>query len=323
MESDGKVRKVGKRWEFVTVGIPRGNPATFDFVTFSQHNFHHSYLRENIRCDGGGENSCGSASDPQGTRVMTFIAHHSHANYPRPCSRTIPALGIVAQCQQDSPDYRPENGGFDGERRWGNNLVSPDVSLRLFPSLGSGTWLDWPGRWGTHTTPTDAPHGPAQQSHFGTPWTATCGRDNPDCPIYEERTASSAARSTSSAETDPVECDDWFGGLVTVLTCDRTRLAGALDAGTLSATPSVTTSVNDKTIPGAPGISQGVLPLLRLGDRIDVRANVDADLEIVVRVRVGETSAKTLRRSLTLDEAEHAELIVRSTLAGPILERVA
>jgi hypothetical protein len=70
-------------------------------------------------------------------RPVVYIAHGTHAAYPRPCA---PARGVCRETGAKLPEAK-----FDGQAPWGRNFACSKSCLLPLPR---GGWARWPGLWG-------------------------------------------------------------------------------------------------------------------------------------------------------------------------------
>lgn len=279
-------------WEAVSVAPSRTNPDTFDFVSFSQHEGgFKSYLRENVRCDDPSrpdQATCGRQDAPTGTRVLSYVANGSHANYPRKCSES---LFIVHGCWQEGANLgqsTPERG-HDGARRWGNDDAVD--ALKELPTAKDGRRYDWsrfPGRWGVPDSSDwgQGPKSPNNQSHASNPLANECAKDQEGCAL------AAFARSRSST----AECSTWFGPGVKAAVCAPKRLAQAVRAAQLGApgqvrildrASSARAASGRTTQNTAPGLAQTMGRPLAPGQGLTIRGAVPKHAVALIRVRDG------------------------------------
>jgi hypothetical protein len=133
-EQDRGIVRTGRHegdWELVQVGLRRGRP---EVVTFAQHSWAEACAWTRVR--------------REGARPVVFVAHASHASYPRP--------GAVDRPWPDPTDEA------DGRGRTARPRVEP-----------FGAWAAWPGRWGR----AEASWVPGEQSSPRGPLFQDAGRD--------------------------------------------------------------------------------------------------------------------------------------------------
>jgi hypothetical protein len=199
----------------------------FDYAIMAQHTGRYAYLRKNLRCDGGGGGSCGDDIAKTGTGLMVFPASGSQTSYPSPCSAVVvPVLGVQANCLQTN-SLLPDTGGWDGAKPCGRNYDIPTgdypadrltgSNLQRFPRAGS--WVDWPGKWGTTDS---SPGSPGPRDTYSAPWVSERADAN---QIVDPCTQQGGRRGTRSVSSlpDPAAsaCGPWFGTQVSVLVCQR------------------------------------------------------------------------------------------------------
>jgi hypothetical protein len=306
-------------WEGVTVA-PTDDGSTFAFAEFSEHGEWHSYLRDELQCDGQGEGSCGTENagttlpatpDYYGQHVMTFPAAGSHANY------------AVA----NQGDNVADNGN-DGGALWGRNWDPtasvattcpanvPDASDAICgPALietpvtagqgadwlsGPGQWTDWPGDWGQDSdspcSPAGAPRdgcGNDHADHFFEPWSTDA---NLNCPTpidlqgnpLPDGTACPRARGRQAQQL-PLTCGSWFGDATAALVCDQPSMRIAVGRRTLTRRGAFTLAVRDRRglAATAPGLAQLVGAPLRPGEQATVTGTIPAGTTIAVRASTG------------------------------------
>jgi hypothetical protein len=256
-------------WEHITIAPSRLKAGTFDFATFSQHERRANYLRGTLRCDGGGGGTCGSEVSPSGRRVSSFVARGSHANYPYPCSSL--CLGPVL----------PES--HDGGAPWGADNVS--AVLKPISGVGScgpsgGSWIDWPGRWGSEAQPlSDNPRSPACRSVFFQPWLAgenDCAENN--CALPATRRASAGVS----------KCESWLGSGIRLAVCAPDKLRAALRRGSLGDEPLVRLSRHVDAWHATTAVGQMTGAPLRPGTSVTFRVSRSATrLIVLARIRDG------------------------------------
>jgi len=319
-------------WESVTLGQSQLNPRRFAFASFSQHGHWYSYLRENLRCDGGGPGSCGSTSNPLAGRLDVFVAKGSHANYPAPCD---PGGLDPTPCDVRT-DQPISEAPHDGTALWGNDSLSSALLALEDPSklrdpanpLNNG-WASWTGDWGS---PSDAgPNGPGHGPngpHFFQPWKSECARDNPGCPTEFEG-ASASTRRRSSATRGNDRCGAWFGGGVVAVVCDRPRLRASVARrwrsrpGTTSLwLPRRSRQGRQATSGSAPGVAQAMSTPLRPGQMIRVRARAAARVEILVRARAAQNLVEARFMNVRVRPGSGVRIVARRRLRRPVLRLV-
>ena len=291
-------------WEGVAIAPSRQRPATFDYAAFSSHSDGwYSYLRDTLTCaDNAWENpkTCGTEQAKEFSHVRTYVANGGHANYPKPCARS------GTQICERATGIVPEES-YDGTRDWGNNSSALGLhqnGLTAFPDPGSGSWVDWIGRWGS-------PAGPAQQDTFYDPW-GGCGYGQ-SClqpSSAGRRTDSTTARSARIPV--PRDCRRWFGPLVGALACDGVALPRALSNGTLGRQGRLTLTVRRGSVgaavardrpaaDSAPAITQLVAEPLGVGDELRIRGRAAAGTQLFVRYRTGTRVRVARLRDLGLE----------------------
>jgi hypothetical protein len=319
-------------WEGVSVGVPPGAAGAartgFDWVAYAGHGAPpRRYLRGLLSCDG--DNRPGSCAKPGADRAHVYVARGTHASYPMACRGRGGLFALPSNLQDLSasrllgchqtgvasrgPDGALPEGSFDGTRRWGAD--DDPEALRRLPS--SGSFADWPGRWGLP----GAVRGPAFQF---------ANRAEASDPAL--RVAASAGPSTPAARAaapGPItSCEDWLADAVAVLVCDPDRLAAAFAAGELGAPgelalaaatpppaagarreapsgatvadqrprgwPATATAADTRPAACAPGIAQLGGGLLRPGERVTLTGATTPGEQLVVRAlgAAGPTEAR-------------------------------
>jgi hypothetical protein len=271
-------------WESVTLGQSVVDPREFAFASFSQHGYWYSYLRENMRCDGGGAASCGTRANPEPGRLDVFVAQGSHANYPIGC---VPTPDSPCDVRSDPHAFLGE-GSHNGGAAWGNNSASSAL-MGLDDPRVKGGWAAWSGKWGADGSPSGPGHGP-NEAHFQAPWQSDCARDNEDDCASEFTGASAGARSAATRGND--RCGSWFGGGVVAVACDPIRLHAAVARGAIIQRGSVsfsfrsarTANARDGRSQGsAPGVAQALGRPLRPGERMLVRSRARTRADLLIR----------------------------------------
>ncbi len=300
-------------WEAVSVAPSRTRWQSFDFASFSQHDGpFKSYLRENLRCDDPGSpdtSTCGTDAEPTGTRVLSYVANGSHANYPRRCSEHI----AYVSCQQEGTDAfaggfpLPERG-HDGAQPWGNN--DDMTSLKEMPAPGDGRPYDWsrfPGHWGVPDAPdwSEGPISPMLQPHATNPLHNSCARDQDLCALASA--VGARPRSSASRQEQYLKqlgsCSTWFGADVQAALCAPSSLGTALRRAGLGrpgqvrllpsravagAARSVRAARARSTAQTAPGLAQRVGAPMRPGAQLVLQGRVPAEASLLVRVADGK-----------------------------------
>lgn len=253
-------------WEGVTVAIDPFAGDQIAYVSFSQHGTWFDYVPQNLDFENG--------------HVVSFVTNGGHANYPSACSDLI---GGQIGCFRNSLPYIEK--GHDGADEWGGNL--DPAALTEFPqangwSTGHGSWVDWPGRWGSPAAgqvplsvySDGPPRGPGQQSHFSYPGPDTCPAGG--CPTSRSldgrRTNSPKQLSNGVLPTAPGACRSWFASDVPALLCDPGTLTTALKHRAFARRAlhpmGITTSVRALRTASARGIAQAVGGALVPGQRM-------------------------------------------------------
>jgi hypothetical protein len=278
-------------WEGVTVVPSLADPDTFDFVSFAQHNgAPYAYLRSNLRCDYGGEFSCGEANALSGARVHAYVAQGTHATYAEPCSRD-----IVIDCTQSNSAI-PE-GGHDGTREWGNNSGDPALTVRPFPGMSlaapgatawdgaTGPWTTWPGSWGVQQVVAS----PGNQARYQHPWEFQCADDG--CAASLTATASrrvGASRRVAARRSGRyAACPAWGGPGVSLVICRSTVLKKAMRRGRVSPRRPVRTTRRGKriqNIAAARGIVQAMGRPLQPRQSVTIERRIPAGARLMVLI---------------------------------------
>lgn len=281
-------------WENVAVAVRKSDPYTFDFVSFAGHESRFRYLRGVLSCDGRHDpGSCGTEIEPRGRRIDTYVAHGSHAAYPRRCDsadcrRTDPRGGI--------PPEPSSERRFDGMASWGSN--DDDDTLKAFPSPGgdwndedekaTATWVDWPARWGTRGGLSDAPQSPGVRGVFRAPWSNTvCTErytpDGDDCDdIVVVRRAGMASRAAAPASD---ACAPWQGPFVQVSVCDPETVERSMREGFFAAAdaPAAVTGLRPGDAVGAAGgVMQVAGQQLEPGDSIELTIRTTGAVDLAI-----------------------------------------
>jgi hypothetical protein len=297
-------------WENVTVGVRPGALTTFDYVTFSQHGSHYSYLRQNLQCDVGGSSSCGTAAAPRGTRVWDFVANGTHANYATRCSELF--FGYCRQANGITPDR-----GHDGAKPWAANGDAMILQTMPQPTgtwgTGTGTWSDWPGTWGA----SGGPASPGNQNpHFTTPWIgSSCFNSGCALPARAGRSAAG--------------CGAWLGGDVAALSCSEHALRSSLATASLDGTSvdlrriGVRRATAARTRPAAQAaqatpLAQLVGAPLRPGEGLALRGHRALRTTLAVRVATRRYTGTVRFDGLALDAGLRASVRVTERAGRPI-----
>ena len=298
-------------WESVSVA-PSEDDQTFDFAAFSQHGTWYSYLRDNLRCDLGGEGSCGDQGDREGLHLSSFVSGGTHANYGEPCT------GVCTQTNQPTPETQ-----HGGEEPWGNNLnveslvELPPTAERPIPETpesledawanGPQSWTDWPGDWSRADQTIGGPAGKANREHFYTPWVNECA-DADDCPPEGLGAMSSRERFDVLGQ-----CAPWFSPEVAVLACSDGMLGRALAREALDESGQLRLRIAGRRRGAtAPGLAQLVSRPLRIGDSFVLRRPGEGQVQISVRVRSrGNAFTAHLPAKVAADAGSKRRLKVR------------
>lgn len=281
-------------WEGVTVAPDPIRRSTFDFAAFAQHKntfgSPETYLRDNLQCDSGGSESCGTTATPVGHRIHVFVAAGSHASYPTPAS-------CLLTCHQDGGSaYLPE-GNHDGDSEWGRNDDPLPGSLLQFPAGNSwadpttANWTDWPGHWGATQAPDftsgilygGSPRSPANQRRFRCPWEPNATQDATACAARSRR-----RNRASEINLLAADCHSWEGASVAFAVCEPGRLAAAVRKSKLGVLGDMVARnlSSGRSYASAPGIVQATGPVLTEGTRIKV-SGVGSAAEFFLRAHLG------------------------------------
>jgi hypothetical protein len=288
-------------WEGMTVALDSYDANTFDFAAFSQHGTFYDYLRSVLRCEDSpsasipSASTCGTQSDPAGSRIDDFVSEGDHANFTTPCSAGVslwpPGIKLCRSSGSGAPFQLETN--YDGTRKWGNAFADPTTTLLPLPA-GASAWTNFPGTWGSpnglFTNPPwlegNPPRSPGDQSFNFDCATfdngsdpSLCGKPadgrgntiapppedgGPPCDPCADIAHPGGHRGRGSTNTyrspglSALSCASWAGPGVGAAVCNPTQLARAVRNGTLGRPGNMTISC---TGPGSvrasgPGVAQ-------------------------------------------------------------------
>jgi hypothetical protein len=294
-------------WEGVTLAPSVTDPQSFDFAIFAQHAYESVYAPENLQCDGGGEESCGSSTFPGGQRVWDFVAVGTHAAYPGVDEGGF--TGICTQAGSPAPE-----GCHDGKAPWGADYEPGD--LLPFPSTHESNWVDWPGTWGedTGTGPGlgKSPDSPGSQERFKCPWHEYAG-DPTACPSSLQHSPAGAREAVASA------CGNWFGGMVVMTVCSPSALRQAVHTARVGHRGTLRIMLDKRRGHAASlrGVAQAIGRPLRVGQTVAVVGRTPSDTELLVRAQDHERLTQAVFRGLGLNHGGRGHLTVLRGRHGP------
>ncbi len=276
-------------WGNVTVA-PSLTTDSFDYAAFSQHGTDYAYARGVLRCEGspGSEipaaGTCSSTSD----RIDDMVAYGSHADFTTPCSQELPT-----DCRNNN-NFLPSEfeNGYDGQKRWGR-AWEPEALLQM-PNVGTNSWVDWPGKWGSpkggNPAEQDGPPSPANQT-----FKVECATINNE-PGCETGPRTSSVRNplgliSSDSVRVPglsaVSCANWAGPGIAAVACNPKDLRRAVLAGDVGTSPAMNLTVAGRhsTSGGGHGVAQAAgTSGLRNGSELTISGSVTAETKIMARV---------------------------------------
>lgn len=292
-------------WEGATVAPSLEGPS-FDYAAFSQHGTFYSYLRNVLRC----EDTPASGLPERGTcsstsaRIDDLVANGDHANYTTPCKEELPT-----SCQQNGEGHF--EAGYDGSKRWGNAYADPTTSSLPMPLMGSNSWTDWPGKWGSPASGPEEGSGPPSPGNQSFKIACATIDNEPGCTTGP-RTASLRnpfapiqSGSTTSPGLTAVSCSSWAGQGISTVACNPKELRRAVLTGHIGGDNGMTLSVSGEHGISASGhgitqyTGQGIL---HSGAQLSIAGPVTNETEVLVH---------------TYDPAHKHLLLARFDLAMP------
>ncbi|MCC6226287.1 MAG: hypothetical protein IT195_07765, partial [Microthrixaceae bacterium] len=290
-------------WEGMTVAVSASDPdpATFAFAALSAHGRQWHYLRKTLICN---TNEIIGGCGPGYSRVNTFIANDTHANYPQPCSAP---LGIPICGQTDDSEYGqgplPEKG-YDGSEPWQAN--TDPAALKPFPATRGWapgttdpTWVDWYGLWGAWGSGVESPAAWRVPNLFNDPHLAiaaacterfTDPNGGPYVQDCDGTEGPNAPRAQAEASIES-PCDVWNGPHVVASLCQPAELRDALRTGTIDNPDGARLAgpgLNGRTYGAGTGIDQLVGKPIRPGERLRIVGPVPAGTWLRIVMRAGE-----------------------------------
>jgi hypothetical protein len=296
-------------WEGLTLAPSVTDPEIFDFAIFAQHNYESVYAPENLQCDQGGEESCGSSTFPGGQRVWDFVAVGTHAAYPG-----VDEGGFTGICTQAQSDL--QEGCHNGKAPWSANYEPTD--LLAFPPTHESNWVDWPGTWGedTGTLPGlgKSPDSPGVQERFKCPWHAYSG-DPTACPSSIQHSPAAFREAVASA------CGNWFGGMVVMTVCSPGALRHAVRTARVGHRGTLRIVLNKKGDHTASlrGVAQAIGTPLHVGQTVAVAGRSPGDTELFVRAQDHNRLTQAVFRGLGLEHGGRGRLTVLAGRDGPLV----
>jgi hypothetical protein len=276
-------------WENVTVA-PSLTTDSFDYAAFSQHGTDYAYARGVLRCEGSpgstipAAGTCSSTSD----RIDDMVAYGSHADFTTPCSQKLPT-----DCRNNN-NFLPSEfeNGYDGQKRWGR-AWEPEALLEM-PAVGTNSWVDWPGKWGSpkggNPAEGEGPASPANQS-----FKVECATINNEAGCETGPRTSSVRNPLGLISSDSVRvpglsavsCANWAGPGIAAVACNPKDLRRAVLAGDVGTSPAMhlTVAGRDSASGGGSGVAQVAgTSGLRDGSELTISGPVTAETRILARV---------------------------------------
>jgi hypothetical protein len=284
-------------WEGATVA-PSLTGDTFDYAAFSQHGKYFAYARSVLRCEDQPDQegkappagSCGTT----GWRVDDLPANGDHANYTTPCSEKTFEGWLIGECRSNNGVAERERG-YDGTKQWGNAYSDPSASLLKIPPLGTESWIDWPGKWGSPKLTIEEGDGPASPGNQA--FSIECAGLNNEAGCETGPRTSSVRHgqatpwgSVPSPGLTAVSCGNWAGAGIAAVACNPKELRKAVLGGRVGSTPDLQMSVAAAGVTaGGRGIAQfASRQPLHDGSEMRLGGNVTPETEVLVRARAGQ-----------------------------------
>ena len=309
-------------WEGIVVAVdPQSASPSFDWVGFDAHGETWRYLRSVLRCDSGGDGSCGDDASQIGERVHAYVSSGKHASYPRDCDSDDGPLGVNV-CGQTSatgsPVFPPE-GGFDGGASWESNNNA--TALRALPNPDEG-WLAYVGYWGATragASPFDAdsPRGPAQgdeHARWAYPSTAATS-----CRWAQDQCSETQLQPSQGSSANQA-CSPWFGPQVAIGICESASLTQALERGSLEEKRSfeIRDRSHERQAGAGDGLAQLVGPPLRIDESVTISSSLQRADAVVVRFVRGDKVLRAIFDGLKLAPSAALTVRVVKTPAGVV-----
>jgi hypothetical protein len=261
-------------WEGVTVVTEDHHPYAAQYVGFASHD--------------GVFRSPRNQTQMAGERPVVYIARGSHAAYPQPCT------GKVCGQERRIGSVRLPEEDHGGEKAWGRN-AGPDCEqgvscLQPFPKSDTdpgSSWNDFQGLWGLVCAKVGSacpvgsgPKTPSAQPRYREPYCFRINRfKSCDAPTHLPEGEALPGRATE------IDCEAWLGAAVSVLACDRHRIAAALGPDSTQLSGNLTLS-----LPGAladdrqtPGVAQLTGLPLEVGSRVEIGGVASKDAGVTAR----------------------------------------
>ncbi|MBN1607696.1 MAG: hypothetical protein JW940_13750 [Polyangiaceae bacterium] len=283
-------------WESVTVAVAPSHPRRFLYAAFSAHGHTYRYLRNILRC-GSAQTDCGSSD----TRVNSYVASGTHANYPFTCSGVTAATCNQTDTSLDGVWSRPE-AGHDGATEW--ELDWRDSALRRLPSPSQSAWVDFMGNWNeNHGAGVYSPAAPREKDNYrrySMPWaevthTERTGEEGGDvvwcgpggCVPTETNGFGARARASSLVEDRDISsttaCGSWNGPGIAASVCDPRQLSTAPASELLAPRRGPVVRAGNRVAARTQGVAQLMGPSLRPGEQVAV-SNVAPDAQLRIRL---------------------------------------
>ena len=298
-------------WEGVTVVTGDRPPYRLEYVGFASHSGVFRYPREQL--------------ETSGERPVVYIAKGSHASYPRPCSGR--------DCRQQlkfGSVGRPEER-YDGVKRWGRNrdedcergvrCLQPLPQIDLAPQ---SSWNAFAGLWGFRcarigrSCPMEkGPRSPSRQERYREPWCFSIGESKScDAP-----TPGTAPEATAGLPTE-TDCEAWLGELVSVLACDRRRIALALGPSAPELAERMVLRVGRATgdDKATPGVAQLLSPPLKPKEKLTINGRASRLTRLTVRAATTDAVAEARFANVGLEDGGRATVTVGERDGEPRLQ---
>jgi hypothetical protein len=284
-------------WEGATVA-PALEGDSFDYAAFTQHGTYYSYARSVLRCEDTPASSipAGGTCTSTSARIDDMVSKGLHANFTTPCSEQLPS-----SCRSNQGFPLENERGYDGTKRWGRAYEEAATSLIPMPAVGTSSWVDWPGKWGSPKEVEVEGSGPESPAGPGRTFHVECASlDNEPACETGPRTASvhSAASqirgdTVSTPGLTAISCANWAGAGISAVACNPEELRRAVLAGHLGVTPQLELSVHGER--GRSGGGRGIVQFagegaLASGAELSVGGHLTKETELLVRAydRVGK-----------------------------------
>jgi hypothetical protein len=284
-------------WEGLTVAVPATDldPRTFAFIEYAAHGGVYRYLRSALLCG-----RPAAACRDEALHVHGYVAHGTHATYPRPCGGISLVITRISKCRQNGFPW-VENR-FNGRAGWAANDAPV---LEALPETG---WTVWPGNWNVDDRTQIS--SPGRQVRFQAPWNATCIKR------WSEEPGQCLPTALASGN-DP--CASWAGPFTAAAVCDPAQLTATLEADGLQPAASAIIPGANWRVAAVQGLTQAIGPPLKPGQKLTLRGPRGVESgRVYVRVQ-NERDAIIARFDQTgLKLAGRAELRARETTQGQL-----